>query len=633
MRPSGESPGETCKSVVCFGFSVNLEITLLRYESLRWKCVREMDERNSGLSGTEKAANIQSEEKYKISSCSDPRRVEQSAENAQDIENESECVIYNVTSVFTQIGRRNEINLHRKGPVLHLTKGFESPVHLGRSRSDFPDPNKDYAVHVLAFKSPDTTETIDEDFCRECRRKRYGNYDIEVNVETGNDGETPDCLWKRYKNTSKKTYPGGFAGYWFRFFEPNTEYKITFALKGVKLGKRQKRETLHEITVTVFTDSSRSKATKSKSKDSRSFDVSTSDDEGCKSIVPFNFPQAAPSEQSLELSEISNDVMKQLQHPRDNGRWREFEEVSCRLSVKFPDIDTQVTILLEKSIAKCYLNQIEESKVLIKKALSQAPEAWNSGILIARAYHYLAGVYRREKNLGEAERCVELAAQNLHGGAASLDKSFLAYEQASILLDFCSCCPSASPKLLNMAKNHLKQCIAVCTQIEEMSDSGGQQLYVKKHHFALIKMAMLLLDCRTKVGRERAVSEGNIKTAQDCLDTLESKYWNGIAQGERVQFYLARSDLKYRQQDFLEAERFAREALKISKLFSFNTEIRPAQERLEHIRQKIQQFRTPEGSGDEWDSAFSDLSVTSSASDGQCADISSGNESDWLPSG
>ena len=84
-----------------------------------------------------------------------------------------------------------------------------------------------------------------------------------------------------------------------------------------------------------------------------------------------------------------------------------------------------------------------------------------------------------------------------------------------------------------------------------------EELYVKNHHFAFIKIAMLLLDCRTEAARERVLSEEFIAKGEKCLNTLETKYWSQIAEGVKVQFYLASSDLEYRKGNYQNAENFA----------------------------------------------------------------------------
>ena len=55
----------------------------------------------------------------------------------------------------------------------------------------------------------------------------------------------------------------------------------------------------------------------------------------------------------------------------------------------------------------------------------------------------------------------------------------------------------------------------MCLRVE-MQD---EELYVKNHHFAFIKIAMLLLDCRIEAARERVLSEEFIPKGEKCLKT------------------------------------------------------------------------------------------------------------------
>ena len=69
----------------------------------------------------------------------------------------------------------------------------------------------------------------------------------------------------------------------------------------------------------------------------------------------------------------------------------------------------------------------------------------NTKILAGRAYCYLSGVYRRQKQLGAAQCCVDLAQQCLCDTDSNLDKSFLAYEQGSIDLELTASESNLSP--------------------------------------------------------------------------------------------------------------------------------------------------------------------------------------------
>ena len=270
-------------------------------------------------------------------------------------------------------------------------------------------------------------------------------------------------------------------------------------------------------------------------------------------------------------------------------------------------------------MAACYRNDLERSLQLIDEAFKLMPQATNVDLLAGRGYGYRAGVKRRQGNLGEADRDVQRALQNNLSCQTNIDTSFLVYEKASVLLDFIGRTPQRSCQQVNEALLNLEKCIDVCREVE-LQD---KDLYVKKHHFALIKIAMLLLDCRTEAARGRVLSEEFIIKGQECLYTLKTKYWSEIPEGVKVQFNLASSDLEYRRGCYLEAEKFASLAKERAIELGFNTEISHAQDRLDHMRAFTHDRGTIGNS-------LRPLSATPaiSASDGDIS--SSGSESDSL---
>ena len=151
-----------------------------------------------------------------------------------------------------------------------------------------------------------------------------------------------------------------------------------------------------------------------------------------------------------------------------------------------------------------------------------------------------------------------------------------------------------------------------------------EELYVKNHHFAFIKIAMLLLDCRIEAARERVLSEEFIPKGEKCLKTLETN-WSQIAEVVKVQFYLASSDLEYRKGNYQNAENFASLAKDRAVHLGFNTEISHAQERLDHMRVVTRGTHNARPSC---------VASGASASEGEYGDISSdislsGSESNW----
>ncbi|PFX22187.1 hypothetical protein AWC38_SpisGene13304 [Stylophora pistillata] len=258
---------------------------------------------------------------------------------------------------------------------------------------------------------------------------------------------------------------------------------------------------------------------------------------------------------------------------------REHESLHLTHFHLFGKIVVDIVRNMPTSVAECYQNQLESSLQMIDEALNMIDSAKNQELLRGRGYGYIAGVKRRQRNLGEAMRYVDLAEQINHTCHTHLDTSFIDYERAGVLLEFNRPTACRSQQQENEAVRNLETCIDVCTKLETESN-----LYVKKHHFALIKMAMLLLDCRTEAARERVVSDNAIAKGQQCLNRLKTEYWSLIAEGVKVQFNLVSSDLQYRKGNYSEAERYANCAKDLATEMGFNTEIHHAQERLNHIR-------------------------------------------------
>ena len=483
-------------------------------------------------------------------------------------------------------------------------------LSVGRSRSGFPDRH-DHLVQLLVCKNRHTRKALDI----------AGHYDVTVAVSydgaSGSSLKLPDYQCKRIKSESKRDAKGsmiGVVGYLFRFHEPDTKYKINFSLNAIppKRGRTRRivkkhtpTETISQISVTLGTGpTTLSKSGKTRKAKGRI-------------VSPFfALSSAALSEECMVLYKRSLWVMKQLQSRRDNAKWDDFDQYASGLLCDFADTDTQVAIKLEQSVGACYQNKLELSLQLIDESFAMLPRAKNSQLLAARGYGYRAGVLRRQRQLGEANHLVQLAGQNNHACYSNLDEGFIVYERASVLLDFIGLMPQRSPKQVNETLRNLEKCIDVCLRVE-MEDSA---VYVKKHHFALIKIAMLLLDCRTEAARERVVSDVFIAKGQDCLNTLKTKHWFEIAEGVKVQFNLASSDLEYRKGNYAEATKFAASAKRMAEGFGFNTEISHAQERLDHLRALTR-----------GDTIMATGPSPASESEGENGDVSSsGAESDWL---
>ena len=535
--------------------------------------------------------------------------------------------VLSVDAPIMQVGRQNNISFgsedqtfdskadgsDESGPVLTEYWRPTGKLSVGRSRSGFPDCKYDHLVQLLVRKNKHTREALDI----------TDNYNITLTVtyNGNNDGsfQMPDYQCKRLKTETQcgvNRSMVGVVGFLFRFHEPNTKYKITCTLlttppkRGRKTNisrKTNARKKLSEISIMLETGE------KSKWKS-----VKPSEKTEVRKIIPpsFALEPASLSKTSAELVERSVSVVNQLQSFRNDGKWDDFDKLSSDLLLKLSDIDSQIIIKLEQSVGALYRKDFEGSLKFIDESFELIPQAINVPFLAGRGYGYRAGVARRQKNLGEAVSLLHLAEQNNRACSINLDTSNIAYEKASVLLDFIGLSPQKSLKQVREALGNLEKCIDVCMKLE-IEDNDLSR-------FAFIKIAMLLLDCRTDASRERVLSDEFIKKSQECLIRLETKYWSEIAEGAKVQFYLASSDLQYRKGNFMEAERFACLARDMAKDLGFTTEISLAQERLDHSRVFTIGGRT----GNDF-RPFTSSFV--SASEGENGDVSSsGSESDWL---
>ena len=535
--------------------------------------------------------------------------------------------VLNIDASVLQIGRNNVLSFRsvgdpkpsenpskvesddEGGPVLRELWKPSGLLSVGRSRLGFPDCHFDHLVQLLVCKNQHTSEAVDIS----------DNYDVTVAVSfDGADGSSlklPDYQCKRVKNASGSMT--GVVGY-LSFHEPDTKYKISFSLNAIPPKRRGKKRSVKEHATACETICQISVALETGSLESSKSGTRKTKKKAKESAVSPLFALSPPSlsKESTVLYKRCSWVVKQLQSSRDNARWEDFDSYASDLLLKFTDADTQIAIKLEQSVQACYQNKPDRALQLIDEALGFMPEAKNPHLLAGRSYGYRAGILRRQGSLGKAEYCVNLAGQNIAACQTSMDTSLIAYERASILMDFIGRTPHRSLKQVNEARSNLEKCIDVYLRVE----TENSQMSVMKHHFVvvLVKMAMLLLDCRGDAARKRPVSKEFIVTALSCLDRMRNKYWSELARLDKTLFYLASSDLEYRRGNYAEAEEFARLANDKAVETDLKMEASHAQERLDFLRTITR--------GDSIDNG-----PQQNESEGENADISSsGSDSDLM---
>ncbi|KAJ7389376.1 hypothetical protein OS493_031903 [Desmophyllum pertusum] len=187
-----------------------------------------------------------------------------------------------------------------------------------------------------------------------------------------------------------------------------------------------------------------------------------------------------------------------------------------------------------------------------------------------------------------ASRSVEFEGQRskmaVNGVERRENKALIYYEMASNLTKYISSIPldrSARDELVERAKNYMKQCIDLCIEL----DDG--RVYIKKHHFGLLKLALLDLNCRTRAARSQITSSRCIEEAENCLRTVAEKYEDEMSEGQKIQFFVARSDLNYRHDDLQAAQSDASHALSLAETHGFRLEVSAIKEKQDDISKLI----------------------------------------------
>ena len=283
-------------------------------------------------------------------------------------------------------------------------------------------------------------------------------------------------------------------------------------------------------------------------------------------------------------------VLNKLHLARDSGNWQKFYNAAESLLME-NDGDQQVKILitLEKSVVKSYHNNIEEAERMVLEALQSLQESKVKEtdvtafhFLAAMAFCHLTGFYRRQNKHGKAEDSIRIGDQNTQNSNSRYLKTLMYYEMASNCTKYISSIPNrpARDELVARAKDLMKQCITLCVEL----DNDGS-VYIRKHHFGLIKLALMSLNCRTRVARGQIPTQRCIDDAKNCLKTVEERYEADIreAPGQRIQLLVAKSDLAFRQKNYQVAQEYCVNALALAEESGFLLEIKGIKDRLEDI--------------------------------------------------
>ena len=287
-------------------------------------------------------------------------------------------------------------------------------------------------------------------------------------------------------------------------------------------------------------------------------------------------------EQALDLF---HNCITHLHPLRDDGQWDHFELAAQGLLERNADnLACQTIIYLEKSLALSLQGKLTESQNLINDSMKNIPQMSGSirRLLDVLTNCYMCQVSRRKKFLDQANMYVRKAKEKSRGFPPCLAIAIVLYEEGGYKRDFAATVKGwKKEQAITEAKEVMERCVELCCRLDR------QEVYVRKQHIAISRMAIMGLQCETKVSRSESISTKNIKEAKTLLETLESDYYcQTEMQGGRIQRLIANVDLCYRLGHLAKAEQIGRKALEIAKRLHFNLDVNPLEERLAEIHQK-----------------------------------------------
>ena len=296
------------------------------------------------------------------------------------------------------------------------------------------------------------------------------------------------------------------------------------------------------------------------------------------------------SDRGFEISmKKFHSVLNNLHRLRDSGNFREFNSVADRvLLTNKGDDELEILILIEKSVVVSYQNDLEKAEMMVQEALDTLSKSKVKDemfyFLVSMANLHLAGFYRRQNKHGNAHSKITIADQNSQRVNSRFLTALIFYEKASSLIKYISSVSldrSLRRKLVKQSKEHMRLCITICIEL----DNSG--IYIKKHLSGLLKLALLDLNCHTRAARKEPTSSQSIADAKTYLEKVQENYPNEISERQKIQFFVAKSDLNYRLGDLQAAQRDANQALSLAETHGSSLEITAIKERQEDMDKQI----------------------------------------------
>lgn len=293
--------------------------------------------------------------------------------------------------------------------------------------------------------------------------------------------------------------------------------------------------------------------------------------------------------------EIYHSCITSLHPLLYNGRWAEFENRAQELLHLKTDGDVarEIIILLEKSVVLSLKRDLQQSEDTIYRAVKKIKQSSGSVRLLLEVLSncYLAMLYRRRKLLGKTEKCLKTARRIASGFPPCLPVVFLLYEEGSLYKETASFLLGPRPKdpAAVEAKKLFQSCINLCLYLDR------NQIYVRKQHLAVSKLASINFHCETSLSRSNSVSQKMVEEGRKSLETLQTEHYSSKeTRGTKIQRLIAKVDLFYRLAKFRESQTVAQEALEMAETLEYNLDVMRLQGRLADIRRRIAESASAE---------------------------------------
>ena len=286
------------------------------------------------------------------------------------------------------------------------------------------------------------------------------------------------------------------------------------------------------------------------------------------------------------LQQTVHTVTNEIYPLRDNGRWVEFhKEVDKKLQLAKEEKDYKIAMfmMIEKATALSYQGESDEALKMLKQARNMLLRRPNLGIfwkfLLVLLHCTLAAIYRRGNKLEKAYDALHIAKENVQFVPFDLAKVYMLYEMANWSLQSSYLCSSRDERdnYIEQAKTEFQDCFSLCER------SGEEGVYVRRHHFCLVKKALLNLFCETTEARNQQVSEACIREAGDCITRMQQQYSEQMGASTAILLLAAQCDYYHRRGDHGKAENFAQQALLQAKNLGFQLEFEKLHDRCQHM--------------------------------------------------